>query len=176
MKFFVTPFVLLAILAQVAVAQEPPQTTEQHKWLHKEEGEWTGVMKMSPQPGAPEMEMPLVETNQILPGGLWLTSKFDCGPFQGHGVFGYDTKAQEYVGIWVDNMTTHMSQMRGKVNEKGELVLLSTGRDPEGNEYPMKSVSQFTEDGGRVFAMYGRMAGQKDWSRMFQITYEKKEK
>ena len=95
-------FVLfVSMITSATFAQEFPAATKHHEALKKDVGTWTATMKMFVGPEMPAM--PVTETNRLLPGGLWLVSEFESGPFKGHGVFGYDATAKKHIGIWVDN-------------------------------------------------------------------------
>ena len=94
---------ILLCLSVTLVAQPPaPQVTDHHKKLQREVGVWDGQMKMWMAPDQDPQIVPLVETNTMLTGDLWLLSEFDCGPFQGRGQIGYDTGKEKYVGTWID--------------------------------------------------------------------------
>ena len=76
----------LAVLAPtLAVAQEPqlPPASAEHKLLQKDSGTWDATVKVWPVPNAPQpLESKAVEKNELLPGGMWIVSRFD-GDFGG---------------------------------------------------------------------------------------------
>ena len=178
-----TTLLVVSIAMNVAMCQTDaqehgpppiPELTEHHKELHKDVGVWEGEMKMWMAPGAEPMSMPIKETNRLMTGDMWIISEFDSGPFQGRGQFGYDHVKKEYVGTWIDNMSTHLGVMRGNKNDKGELEMYSTGYNPHTQEEEeMKSVSKYVSDDERHFTMYKKPKGSDDWQRVFVIEYRR---
>jgi hypothetical protein len=113
----------LAVAAvQPALFQEPqaPQPTEQHKFLLEGVGTWEGTIQML-MPGMEGEPSPATETIEAI-GSLWTRSKFECSfagmPFVGTGCTGYDPEKKAFVGTWVDNMTTSITMMEGKLDPK----------------------------------------------------------
>jgi len=101
--------------------QEPqlPEVTDHHKMLLKGVGEWEGTLTMN----MPGMEEPVpVQESVTAVGDYWTTSKFTGNfggmPFHGTGVTGYDATKKQFVGTWVDNMTSHLSIMNGSYDAK----------------------------------------------------------
>ena len=75
--------------------------------------------------GGPDAEPSVskgTEVNEVLPGGLWLLSKFegDFGgmKFSGRGQFGYDPVKKKYVGTWIDSTSTVLSVLEGEYDAK----------------------------------------------------------
>ncbi len=118
--------------------------------------------------------MPVVETNILMDGGLWLVSDFVCGPYEGKGIFGYDAVNKKHVGTWVDNMSTHLSKMTGNKNENGELVMYSTGFNPMTQEEEKnKSVSKMISDTEKTFTMYKAGESEGEWIKTFAMDLKK---
>lgn len=172
-------FLLLAalplLMTVTTLAQAPPKLTKHHKRIAEDVGKWTGTMKVKMPGAADEVEMPIVEENSLIDGGMWLISAFESGPFKGQGQFGYDTNKKKYVGTWVDNQSSHLNIMEGEYDEKsGELVMTFEGRDEmSGQLVDMKSVTTRPSDDKRLFVMYAKREGE--WSKMFEIHYSKAE-
>ncbi len=169
--------IICSLLVHSAMGQQqPPEVTDHHKVLHREEGTWTGEMKMWMQgPDEDPVSMPITETNVLFADGLWIFSEFDGGPFQGRGQFGYDPVKEKYVGTWIDNMSPHMSIMVGDYSkETDELTLYSTTYDSSKKRIQFtKSVSTFSDDTHRQFVMYSRDSKDDPWVKIFEITYTK---
>lgn len=55
-------------------------------------------------------------------GGRFVTQEFASSyagqPMQGFGILGYDNAQQKFVGIWIDNMSTHLLHTEGQLDEK----------------------------------------------------------
>jgi hypothetical protein len=167
----------LVLMGSGAVAQEPPtpEVTEHHKELAKEVGTWEGSMKMWMAPGPDPMESPVLETNTLMDGGLWIVTNFEAGPFKGMGITGYDTAKEKYIGNWVDNMSTYMSVMRGKKNKDGDLQMHMIGRNPmTGEDEKMKSVSKRVSDDEKVMTMFKAGDGEGEWIKQFEIVVKRK--
>ena len=170
----VVPVLLICLVGSVCFAQQPPQPTEAHKYLTKDEGVWKGTMKLF-MPGQDPIAMPVKETNKMFGNGLWLLSEFDAGPFQGRGQFGYDSQKKKYTGTWIDNMNPYMSVMEGDFDvEKMQMVMQFKGMDTAtGKLQDMKSVMTMQGEDKRTFVMYAKNGG--DWQKAFEIDYERAE-
>lgn len=171
-----------ALLCTVAIATPPPQEMpvikpgpEMQVLMH-ELGDWEATMTMFMGPDTEPMKMPAKESNELMPGGLWLLSKFDAGPFKGFGQFGYDPVKKKYVGSWIDSTSPHMTLMEGDYNkETGELTMINKGTDPQTKKpQTMKSVTKFHDKAHthRTFTMY-TLTGKDTWTKTFVIEYKK---
>jgi hypothetical protein len=113
----------LAIAAvRPALFQEPqaPQPTEQHEFLLQGVGSWEGTIQMF-MPGMEGEPTPATETIEAI-GSFWTRSKFESTfagmPFVGSGCTGYDPAKKAFVATWVDNTTTSLTLMEGKLDPK----------------------------------------------------------
>ncbi len=169
-------FVLFSVccFATCSLAQqEPPQPSGEHQLLKKEVGTWSGTMKFYPSPDAEPFESQCTEVNTMLKGDLWLITRFEAGPFHGHGQFGYDTDKSKFVGSWVDNMNTNLGVMYGDANlETGELTMFSKGKDAASGQWQdTKTVTSWDGDDKRVFTMY--MKSGEQWNKSLEIRYHR---
>ena len=81
------------ILNTAALARAPVPPTAEHKILASEEGTWDATVKsFEGGPGAEPAVSKGTEVNTLLPGGLWLVSKFE-GEFGGVKFEGADSSA-----------------------------------------------------------------------------------
>ena len=165
---------------ETALAQ-PGVTTEQHKVLKNEVGDWEAEMKLYPQgPDGPTIDGKCEETSRVLNNGMWLISDFKGDfagfPFEGHGAFGYNPQKKKYVGTWVDNMNPALTLMEGDYDAKAKtLTMYSEGTDPEtGKPMKTKNVTQYLEDGRRIFTMSNQAPGSDKYIKMMELTYTKK--
>lgn len=165
---------LCLFAASTGFAQEPPSVSpgKEHKLLHKNIGERTGMMKMWPAgPDSDPMMIPVKETNTLLHNGLWVRSVFECGPYVGSGVLGYDPEKKKYVGNWINNQTANMSVMEGTYNEdKKVLTMKFRGKNNSGKTVDMKSLTTFNSP--ETFVMMQKGDGGQ-WEKVFEVTYEK---
>lgn len=168
-------FGLLA--STTVVAQEPAAVSpgDEHKLLQRNLGERTGMMKMWPAgPDSEPMMIPVKETNTSLHNGLWVRSVFECGPYIGSGVLGYDPQKKKYVGNWINNTTAEMSVMKGTYDKaKHELTMTFRGKNNMGKMTDMKSVSRSEPGKPEQFIMMEKTDAGK-WQTSFEVTYEEK--
>jgi hypothetical protein len=179
-------FVCLAAwsLASAATAQEPPAVQKalpEHKILAADEGAWDATIKT--YMGGPDAE-PTVskgsEVNEVLPGGLWVLSKFECDfggmKFLGRGQFGYDPVKKKYVGTWLDSMSTIFSVLEGEYDAKTKtMTFVGEGYDADHKaKFTQKMVTTTKDDGSRVFTLFMKYAGQPAEVKFMEISYTKR--
>lgn len=80
----------------------------------KDEGVWDAETEIRPGPGATPLRTKGVSANKRIGGGRWLVVDYrtDSG-FEGHGIYGWDARAEKYAGVWVDSMQTAISRAEG---------------------------------------------------------------
>ncbi|MBI3818049.1 MAG: DUF1579 domain-containing protein [Planctomycetes bacterium] len=85
-----------------------PKPGPQHAMIQQNDGVWDAVIKMRPDPSAPEMVSKAMETRKTSAGGFWQVVEFSGDfmgtPFTGHGLNGYDPVKGKFVTYWVDSM------------------------------------------------------------------------
>lgn len=94
---------------------------EQHAYLAKAIGSWTGKTTMWMAPG---MEPTQSACTNIISGfmdGRFTKSELSgdmpgMGPFSGFGLFGFDNTAQKYQAVWIDNCGTVMMFGTGELS------------------------------------------------------------
>jgi hypothetical protein len=172
---------ILALLTMggAATAQDqPPAATPQHEVLKQDVGAWDATMKVWPNPGAEPAISHAKETNELLPGGLWLVSRFEgeiAGmPFTGVGTTGYDPDERRYVGTWADTMSPHLMVMHGDYDAATKTMTGSAEvRSPEtGQMVTLKEVGKYIDDDSRVFEMQMPNKDGKYWKFM-EIEYKR---
>ncbi len=114
----------LTFAAAAPIFQAPSPATNEHRLIMKGVGEFAGTITMH-VPAT--MELPCTEVVTAV-GDLWTTSRFEMEmmgmPFSGASTFGYDTRANKYVGTWVDSSNTTMSLMEGQWDEAKQAVVM----------------------------------------------------
>jgi hypothetical protein len=168
--------------AAMAYGQPPaPKPLAEHKILASEVGTWDATIKTFT--GGPDAEPSVskgTEVNEVLPGGMWLLSKFqgDFGgmKFEGRGQFGYDPVKKKYVGTWIDSTSTILSVLEGEYDAKAKtMTYVGEGFDPDQNaKFNQKMVTTTKDDGSRVFTLYMKYAGQPAEVKFMEITYIKR--
>lgn len=145
----------------VSFADEPcpiSKPVQEHSWLKQFIGEWdTEIEAFEPGKKAPVKSRGVEVVHPI--GGFWVVgeskSTFMDTPFTGMLTLGYDEKAKNYIGTWVDSMTGRMWQYDGQVDSTGRVLTLeSEGECPrvpgkmlkfkEVVEFPDKDTKRFT--------------------------------
>ncbi len=104
---------------------QSPVPTKEHDWLKQFEGEWDVKSKFMKDPSKTE-EGTGTETARMEMGGLWLVidhkGQMPGKTFEGHGMIGWDSKKQMFVGTWVDNCSARMMPFEGKEKQTSEMT------------------------------------------------------
>lgn len=160
------------MMAQMAkLAQPGPE----HKDLGKMVGNWTAKTSFVMGPDAPPMEgMGTMSVEWVL-GGRYTKSTFKMDfmgqPFEGLSYMGYDNAHGNYVSVWMDTMSTHITSMTGD-KENGEMVMEGTSTTPMGDT-PMKIVSKWTGPDSWSDEFYDQ-SPDGQWVKSGSIAYTRK--
>jgi hypothetical protein len=179
-----------AILAAVAMggtgatAQDGPplpKPSKEHQLLARDLGTWQATIRAWGDPNGEPEESQGTETNTLLPGGLWLLSRFEGKmmgmTFHGASQSGYDANKKKFVSTWVDSMSTSPMMMEGSYDEASRsLTLVGESVDPAGNKGKMRIVTTYKPDGGRLSRFYMTPGSGADETRMMEIEYARKAK
>lgn len=160
------------------IAQDAPKLTAHHEAMKAAAGTWDAVAKMSFEPGKPPMESKGVEVNTLILNGLWMQTEFtaDIGgtPFQGRGLFGYDSIAKQHVGTWVDSMGDWPAITRGACKKDcKELTVTFKGYGPDGKPSTVKEVSVQHDADHRTMTMYHKGKDGK-FACVMEIAYTRR--
>ncbi len=184
------------IFSSIVFAQESPKMTAEekaqmdammraatpgdaHKKLASMIGTWDAKVKMYPmQPGAPVQESTGVSENKWVLGGRWVqetfTGNFMGMPFSGIGYTGYDNIKKQYVGTWMDTMSTSVMTSSGGPTGEKTYEFSSTMDDPmTGKTMPVKSTMRIVDDNQHVMEMWAPAPDGKMF-KMMEITYTRK--
>lgn len=173
--------VLLGAFATAAVMGQEmpiPKPTSHHRALQRAEGTWDAVVKMYGAPGKPPLVSKGVEVNKLVPGGLWLTSEFKSEmmgtPFEGRGIFGYDTATRRHVGTWVDSMVTGLALPIGTCKDDcRETTMTFKGPGMDGKPTTYKEVTVEKGPDQRLMTMYTK-AKDGTFVRNMEIEYNRR--
>jgi hypothetical protein len=152
---------------------------EAHKKLEKMIGTWDATVKMYGQPGAPAQESTGISEAKSVLGGRWIQETFNGNfmgmPFSGIGYTGYDNMKKQYVGTWMDSMSTSMMTSTGTADATGKTYEFnSTMDDPmTGKSAPVKSKVTVVDDNKHVMEMWAPGPDGKMF-KMMEITYTRK--
>ena len=171
-------------LASTGTAQESPPVQKplpEHKILAADEGTWDATIRMYEKgPDAEPSVSKGSEVNEVLPGGLWVLSKFegDFGgmKFLGRGQCGYDPVKKKYVGTWLDSTSTVLSLLEGEYDAKTKtMTFVGDGYDPvQKAKFSQKMVTKTKDDGSRVFTLYMKFEGQPAEVKFLEIAYTRR--
>jgi hypothetical protein len=168
------------VIAQQEQEQEwMIKATEQHKILEKDVGTWDATVKVWPMAGAQPLESKGTEKNELLPGGMWLVTRFKGEvigmPFVGVGTSGYDPKEKKYIGTWSDTMTPYLMITKSDYDEATKTMqgVAETRDAMSGEKYAVKMISRFIDDENRVMEMHRKGDDGKEW-KVMEIRYKRK--
>ena len=171
--------IVLSMTSPLAFSQDAsealPKPTKEHELLMKNLGPRTGQMKMWVQgPDADPIVMPFKETNKAILNGFWVETHFETGPYQGHGMSGFDPIKKKYIGTWSNNMSPSMSVMEGTYEEsKNELTMVFRDYDEAtGKLTDMKTVTADPPGKPETMTMYKKDANSGKWIVSFVMTYD----
>lgn len=118
-------------LAAACQAQVPemPAPQKEHEWLKKLAGEWVSETEIFMEEGKPPLKGTGTESAQVM-GGFWLvangTGEMMDMKMKSLFTLGYDPLSKQYVGTWVDSMTSNLWKYTGEVSKDGTKLTLST--------------------------------------------------
>ncbi len=165
--------------AQMDAMMKAGTPGDAHKKLSNMVGTWDATVKMYPmQPGAPVQQSTGVAENKWVLGGRFVQETFNGNfmgmPFSGIGYTGYDNIKKQYIGTWMDNMSTSvMMSAGGPVGEK-TYEFSSTMDDPmSGKAMPVKEKMTVIDDDHHVMEMWAPAPDGK-MVKMMEITYTRK--
>jgi hypothetical protein len=176
--------VCLALLPSAAAQEQPqlPQPSDEHRLLQHDVGTWDAeITVFSPEEGGPAMKSKGSETCEMLPGGMWLISRFKGEmigmPFSGVGTTGYDPVEKKYVGTWVDSMSPHLMIIKGEYDPATKTATSTgEGRDAtSGAVFTSKLISRHIDDNNRTFEMHMPGPDGKQF-KVMEITYKRRAK
>ena len=169
---------VLSVAPANAHAQQQPVSplTPEHELLKRDVGTWETTITAWPAPGAEPITSRGRETSELLPGGLWLVTRFeghmDGVPCSGAGFWGYDPAEKRYVGSWVDSMTPHLITIRGEYDPRTKTMThVAEGRDAAtGEKFEHRSTQEYLDDGTRLVKAYATGPDGKEWE-MMEVKY-----
>jgi len=129
----------------------------EHEKLKKMVGDWKVAMSFQMSPEA-VMESAGTASFKSIMNGFFVEQTFDAEmmgrPFEGRGLYGYDTVNKQYVVVWCDGWTPYMYVSKGQ--EEGGVMTL-TGEEPchakEGCA-PYKHVTKWEGDNKMIFEIW----------------------
>jgi len=130
-------------------------------WLCTQAGVWKGKSTMWPGPGMEPMQMECVDTAKVILDGryidfVWSGDMPGMGPFEGRGVVGFDNVTSQFVGTWIDTMSTGMMVGTGKLSDdKKTMNWTYTYNCPiTGKQATLRQVETFNGPDSKKFEMF----------------------
>lgn len=149
---------------------------EHHEHLGKFVGDWDAEASFIMDPAAPPEKSTGSMTVEWVLGGRFTKSDFKLDfmgqPFEGLGYNGYDVAHGNYVGSWMDTMSTKITYMEGNIDEAGNLTMHGMATTPMGDN-PMKIVTSWIDDDTVKDMFYDKMP-DGTWMNSGSITYTRK--
>ena len=149
-----------------------------HKKLDGMVGTWNVTVKSWMAPGTPPMESTGTAVNAWVLGGRWMEEKFTGSfmnmPFQGIGYTGYDNIKKQYIGTWMDSMSTAVMMSTGKGGSGNTWEFASSMDDPmSGKTMPVTEKVTFTDADHHTMEMWSPGPDGKMF-KMMEIAYSRK--
>ncbi|MFT7668627.1 MAG: hypothetical protein ACI8X5_001321 [Planctomycetota bacterium] len=151
---------------------------EHHAKLSKAAGDWDVKAKFWMTPDGPPMDAVGTSKTRTILGGRYIleeySSEFMGMPYEGMLIQGYDKINEEYVSIWLDNMSTRPAISSGTTDDKGVLTSIGVMYDvstPAGR--PSKFISSPQGEDAALFQLLdNNMAGEE--FKVFEMNYSRK--
>lgn len=144
-----------------------------HEWLAHAVGSWTVSGRYWMEPGQDPLEMSGRAVFRTVKDGRYVrqdfTGEWMGKPYTGTGFSGYDNMNEQFVSIWIDNVSTWPTVSRG--TRDGNVVSLDGHMDtPEGPVQTREVLTQ-QDDGTMLFEMFMKMGDQE--MKMMELTYKR---
>lgn len=149
-----------------------------HKALDAMTGTWNTVIRFYQAPGAPPEESTGISENRWILGGRYLEQRFKGSamgqPFEGIGYTGYDNLRKQYVGTWMDSMSTAVMYTTGTATAPGKWKFAGTMDDPmTGKAQPLEELITVDGPDKHTFVMMSPGPDGKMF-RSMEIVYTRK--
>lgn len=162
----------LAQIKTIAAAQ-PNQA---HGILNKLVGKWKAACRYQQSLGEPVAETKARMTSRWILDGRFIEDHYlgtvAGKPLEGRGFTGYDNIRQQYVSIWVDNMSTGLMISHGYYNSNTQqLHFLGSYIDPVTKiEQRTESITSFINDDTIVYELF-ELSDSNQRFKTLEITY-----
>ncbi len=143
--------------------------------LKKDVGQWDADITVTPGPGAPPQASTGRLLARLISGGRWLVTdlKNHTTGFEGHGIYGYNTATQRYVGTWVDDMRTNIYVGEGAWDAPTRTMTFRwTATMPNGQAMSWRETTQTISDTEQRFSSFFPLPDGGEFE-MIRATYRK---
>ncbi len=162
----------------MAVMQEAAKLAKEHETLKALAGSWKTQTKCWMDPSAPPEVSSGTYNAELILGGRWLVGNhvgtMGDQPFEGHGMWGYDTQKKKYVNIWADNWGTAAMISEGTADPTGKILTFKGTYDCPMEKRPVtcRMVTTIKSPNEFVFEMYQTGVDGKE-TKGLEVTYTK---
>jgi hypothetical protein len=172
--------VLLGGLALGRAQDGPPmpKPEKEHQWLHHLVGEWDAEGECVMDPSKPPVKFKGTESGRTV-GGFWIQlenkGEFLGAPFTGILSLGYDPEKKQYIGTWIDSMSSTLWHYTGTVDASGKVLTLETeGPCPQepGKRIRMRDVTELKGHDHKVLTSSKLIEGK--WMTAMTIDYRRR--
>jgi Protein of unknown function (DUF1579) len=149
---------------------------EFHRHLQDLQGTWDATIEYWADPAAPSVKAKGTSQSKLLMEGRYLQQELQTElmgqPYTVFLMLGYDNLAKQYWGIWLDNLTTALTTMKGAYEEPRKLVLKGEYEDvTSGAVRRTRGVIELPENGRYSFKLYEIYpTGEERMSLIIQFT------
>jgi len=164
--------------AAMAAMMKAATPGEAHQKLNNMAGTWDTKVIMWMAPGAPPAESTGTSVNEWILGGRYMEQKFSGNfmgmPFNGLGYTGYDNVKKQYIGTWMDSISTGMMLSTGSAGAGNTWTFKGTTADPmSGKDMPFEEKVTVTDADHHMMEMWGPGPDGKMFKWM-EIRYTRK--
>jgi Protein of unknown function (DUF1579) len=152
---------------------------EAHKKLQDMVGTWDAKVTMWPAPGVPPQVSTGTSKSTSILGGRWIQQEYTGSmmgmSFTGIGYTGYDNVKKQYVGTWMDSMTTSMMVSTGAAGSDPNTFEFTSSMDDPSSGKTMQLKEKVTVVDANHHSMEMWMPSPDgNMFKMMQIDYTRK--
>jgi hypothetical protein len=133
-----------------------------HEHLAKSVGVWNGNNTMWMFPGADPVKSESTTTISPMLDGRFIKCEIagempGMGPYTGFAIYGYDNVAEKFVGTWVDNCGTGVTNGTGELSSDGKTMTWTYSYNCPINKKPttMREIETTTGPNSKKLEMFG---------------------
>lgn len=141
---------------------------EHHARLAILAGRWHAAAQFWMAPDQPPINSDGQCVNTPILGARWISMHYTCdfmgSPYEGTGVIGFDNITGEYVGNWMDSMSTQMQLHRGKPGpDPARIEMRGKAIDAMGVEGVSRNVTTIHAPDHHTYEMFRACPGQPEF-------------
>jgi Protein of unknown function (DUF1579) len=141
--------------------------------LESEVGVWDADVEIRPSPTAEPQYQKGVSTRAMV-GGRWLVVDYKTyGGYAGHGIYGWDSSAQRYAGVWVDNMSSAIARVTARYDPAAREMHREVELVHGGRTLRYREVQRALHDDTELYEQYVPLPGGGEHA-MVKVTYRRR--